>query len=454
MISRRLFACLLLLMVWGSAPIAATDGTMALGADGEIYRVLVGVYGELIADPPASQAENPVVVLERTAPGASPVRMLVPGTGDAATEKYPSLALDPRTHSVVVVWEARATIHSTLHVATLGDEGWSNVFDLYGDGWSEKLNPRVATTTDSYRALQPNGEAVERTRMVIHLVWFDSGSSGQRALYIPLVFEDGLFSPNWSVLDLQAFLEEASPATGSATLPAGLHENPVVEASRDGSAAILAFVSPASGRLATVESRPVSGGLVSWADEARNQILDSGRTLTDRRAIADKARNEVIDTARRLLASDAADLLATKFLEAIALSDPAESLTSVVDKARNQILDSGVRLDTSGTRVGTAKVGASRIAISDNTEDPELLGHLAVLSVAASWPAPWLPNRVIRLVPSGDGENLGVAWDLDNAVKYRLTQGVGWSDVRTLAIGADLTRERAYELIDRRLNRR
>ena len=443
---------LLALLGLAAAPATAVDGTMALGADGEIYRVVEGSYGVLIPDAPIAQAANPILVLERTAPGAAPTRLLVPGTDGASVEKYPSLTFDAATSSVFVVWEARNYIHSTLHLAAFAGERWSSVFELSGDPFSAKLNPRVAATRDAYHTLDENGEAVERTRVVLHMVWFDSGGSGDRPLYAPLVIEDGVFVRDWHVLDLQAFLEESSPAGAAAALPSGLLENPVVASSHEGAAAIIAFGSSASGRIATIESRPVSAGLVSWSDAARHQIIDTGRTLTDRRAIADKARHQIIDTGRRLLNADAAALLSAKFLDLVASSDPNESLEAVVDKARHQIIDTGARLDSNGTRLrGT--VAKSTITIGE-PGDAGRTAHISTLAVVASWAAPLLPGRAIRLLPASNGDQIALAWDLETAVRYRMSQGSGWSEARSLTLGADLGRDRAYELIERRVDRR
>jgi hypothetical protein len=449
-----LLAALLLAAVSARAsePTAISDGTMALSTDGEIYRVLVGTQGALLPGGPAASAANTVLVLERSPPGEAPQRMLVPDTDDDAVEKYPTLTVDPTTDSVFVVWEARATIHSTLHLAAFSQDGWSSVLELSGDPFSAKLNPRVAATRDSYRLLEADGSVVERTRVVLHLVWFDVGGAGDRALYVPVVIEDGAFVSDWHVLDLGAFFEESSPASAGAELPSSLYEYPVVETSRDGAAAIIAFASPLSGRLATLESRPINAGLVSWSDDARHQIIDTGLTTTGRRAIADKARHQIIDTGRRLLSKDAADLLSMQFLELIADSSDEESLDAVADRARHQIIDTGARLDSAGTRVRASRA-KSLVAIGTNGEAGRT-AHLGIVEVAASWSAPWLPNRPIRLLPSGYGTDLAVAWEVDGAVKYRLTQGAGWSDVRTLTLGTELTRERAFELIDRRLNRR
>jgi hypothetical protein len=444
---------LLAAVLLAAGPAAANDGTMALGGQGEIYRIMAGRHGDLLPGSAASEADNPALVLERTAPGAAATRLLVPGTEGPAAERFPSLTVDPRTNSVFVVWEARETIHSSLHLTAYSADGWSSVFELSGDEFSIKLNPRLAVTTDSYRTLDGAGEAVERTRVVLHLVWFDSGGPGDRPLYTPLAIEDGVFVSDWRVIDLQEFLEQSSAGSGAAALPKAVHESPVVETSRDGAAALIAFASPLSGRLASVESRPVSAGLISWSDEARHQIIDTGRNLVDRRAIVDKARHQIIDTGRRLLSHDAVDFLTAKFLEEIAASDPLEELQSVVDKARHQIIDTGARLDRSGTRVRSLKAGHSTIVLGE-TADAGRTPHMGVLEVAASWEAPWLPDHPVRLVPSGDGDDLAVAWDVEGAVKYRVSQGSGWSEEHTLAIGAELSRDRAYELIESRLRRR
>lgn len=448
----RLLALLALLGFAAAAPAAATDASMALGPEGEVYRVLVGAYGSLIAGAPAAQAGNAALVLERVTPGAAPARALVPGTDDPAVEKYPSLTIDPASDSVFVVWEAQATIHSTVHLAAYSGGRWSSVFELSGDPFSAKINPRVAVTRDDYRVLDDAGNPVELTRVVLHLAWFDIGGNGERTLYAPLVIEDGVFLSDWHVFDLEAFLDEAAPSATAGTLPPTLAENAVVQASGDGTAAIIAFGSTLSGRVATLVSRPVSAGLVSWADEARHQIIDTGLTVRDRRALVDKARHQIIDTGRRILDRDAADLLAAKFLEAIATSDPNEDLEAVVDKARHQIIDTGARLDSTGTRFSGARA-KSQIGLGESG-DAARSGHIALLEVVASWSAPSLPNRTIRMLPSGDGGSLALAWDVDGAVRYRMSQGAGWSEVRTLTLGADLSRDRAYELIERRVARR
>jgi hypothetical protein len=67
---------------------------------------------------------------------------------------------------------------------------------------------------------------------------------------------------------------------------------------------------------------------------------------------------------------------------------------------------------------------------------------------------PPLPDRTIRTLTSGTGEDLVLAWDVDGAVKYRQSQGSGWSEVRTLTLDASLSHDQAYEILQKRLDRR
>ena len=445
----KLRALLVALLVALPGVARAGSPPTALGSQGRVYRVLEGTYGELFPGAPAASAANPVLALESVETGKKPVRRLVPGTEDSASEKFPALSVDPTTNDVFLVWEKRTWVYSTLHLTVASGDRWSKVFDLYGDGLSTKLNPQVATTTETYQVLESGGELASKTRTVLHLVWFDSGGYGERTLYVPLVFHDGAFLADWQVFSLADFLPPAESASAAAPQ---LVRAPSVRAARGGDGVVIAFADSLSGRLAVVESRPVTGSLVGFADEARHQVIDVGRTVTDRRAIVDKARHQVIDVGRRMLGRELGDVLAQRFLDAVGGSDPAESLASVVDKARHQVIDVGVRLGDPRPR---AKVAASQVVLDMahgvETADSSNLASFQLTFLAA---APWVPNREVRLLPSHAGEDLVLAWDLESALRYRQSEADGWSEVLSLALDADLTREQAYDILDRRLNRR
>jgi hypothetical protein len=270
---------------------------------------------------------------------------------------------------------------------------------------------------------------------------------------MPLVIADGVLAAEWRVMVLGDLVEGGDGAVGS-TVP-GLYESPQVRASGNGERAIIAFADPASGRLATLEVNPVAASLVSFADEARAQILDTGRNFTGtRKALADAARAQILDTGRRLLDAKVAAYLAESFLAHIADSSPGDDLELAAGEARAQILDTGVRLG-SGPR---SIAGTARAQILDTGRRANAAahqsGHLAAISVAGSWQAPWLPDRAIQVLIAENGAEVILAWDLEAMVRYRQIEGDDWGPVRTLALGDGLTREEAHDLLTRRLQQR
>jgi hypothetical protein len=430
----------------------AGEGVSALGAEGEVYRVLRGTYGELVAGAPEAEAANIVLALERQRPGEAAERLLVPGTDTASVESYPSLTFDRKGNAVYLVWESsEASFRSELHLTSYAAGAWSPVVELTGDPFSIKRNPRVAVTRDAAQVVGAEGTLVDESRIVLHLVWWDEGGPGDRALYMPLVIADGAVAPEWRVISLAELAEVESG--GGSTVP-GLYRAPQVRASGDGERAVIAFAEP-GGRLVTLVVDPVAANLVSFGDEARAQIIDTGRNFTgSRHALADLARAQIIDTGRRLLDAAVAGYLAETFLARIAGSSPNDELEAVAGEARAQIIDTGLRL-RAGARATT---GAARAQIIDTGRRRNAAahqsGHLARIAVTGTWLAPWLPDRTIQALVSDGGGEVLLVWDLDSTVRYRQLEGEDWGPARTLTLGDGLTREEAHDLLERRLQQR
>jgi hypothetical protein len=436
---RRLLVALLLL---AGLPVAAraVDSAAVLGADGEIYRVL----------PATGTDDDPVLILEVVRSGSPPQRLLVPGSEGAATEKYPAITVDKGTNTVFVVWEAQETIHSTLHLVGYTADGWSENFEISGDPFSFKSSPQVAATTDSFSSLEADGSLVAHRRVVLHLVWWDEKTAAGRPLYTALLVEDGEFVPAWEVFALTDFLP---PGETIGNGPIGLYHAPQVRATGDGRAAMVSFGDRGSNRLATIEVQPLAGSLVSFADAARAQIIDVGRRRTGTlSALAEEARGQIIDVGRRLLDAEVAAFLTARVTETIAQGDPAATIDSIADQARAQIIDVGARLHR-GARLVVGEGRAQIIDVGRATHSSSA-GHPTGVRVASQRAAPWVPDRAITLLSSEEGDEMALAWDFDGSVKYRMSQGSDWGDVRTLQLDATLSREQARALIVRRLAQR
>ena len=447
---RRAFLLAVAFSAVAAASVPAAEAPpMALGNGGEVFRIVQGAHGSIVPGAPAATAGNAALALEVTRPGHGVERQLIPGTDDAAVEKYPALSVDRTSNTVFVVWEAVETIHSTLHLTAFDDAGdWSATLELTGDPFSFKTRPQLVATADDYLTLDESGEAVTHNRVILHIVWWDQGGDGERALYTSLLAKDGVLEPTWDVYPLIDFL----PAAGSVgNGPVGFYSMPQVFSADDRRAAIISFGDRGGNRVATIEVAAVPGSLVALADEARAQIIDTGRNFVGpRSAFAAKARAQIIDTGRRLVAPEVAAFLATATADLILAAEADVSFEALAEKARAQIIDTGARL-TRGPRLMVDKSTTHIVEGDPVAEQGGRLSQFRILSVRET---PHLPERAVRTLTSGTGEDLVLAWDVDGAVRYRQSHGEGWSDVRTLTLDASLSREQAYEILQKRLDRR
>ncbi|HEV8239623.1 MAG TPA: hypothetical protein VGS57_09660 [Thermoanaerobaculia bacterium] len=444
--------CLLALLLLPAAAAFAGDGTAMLGASGELYRVRSGVYGQLFANVPAGQSGDQVLALEITRDGATQ-RLLVPGTESPEVESSPALTVDRATNRVYLVWEGRQNYHSVLTLLSRSDDGWSEPFEFAADPFSFKSNPQLATTLDRYETIGADGTVVAASRTILHLVWWDDGGQGQRVLYSPLVVEDGDVLRANRIFDVQE-LSSGSAASGiaMAVVPA-LLQKPQVRGGRDRESVVISAVEPGTGRLATLELRSVTGELVSFGDKARASIIDTGARNpgVSRGQIVDKARASIIDTGRRLLRPAIADYLSEAFLASVRNSDPAESLEDAAEAARASIIDTGVSL-----RRGPADKALAQVVEIGRSEGTTNASHLLDVRRASRRDVPELPNQqALRVFLSQSGDDTAVAWVVGDSLRYReTTADGGWGPVHELALGAALSTDDAYRLVEQRVARK
>lgn len=445
-----LLLCLVALLLPLGLPVGAlAQAPAVLGEGGAVYRVLTGPPSALVAGAGGATASNVALVLEIEPQGAATQRLVVPGTEGEEVERYPSLTLDPASGRVFVVWEARRTIHSTLHVTSYHEGDWSPVVEISGDPFSDKLNPRLAATSDAFTSLDLAGQPVSRTRTVLHLVWFDRAGYGDRPLYTPLVVEDGVLVSGWSVIALPDLLPPADAATAP---PLGLIGAPVVDRSGDAHSVTIGFVDPATARVATLVSSVAPGGLTTWTDQARHSIIDVGRNVASRRQLAVTLEPALGALAERLLPADLAQFLTQRCVDLLSASDPGVALEAAAEKIHDQLVQTAARLG-SGPRAITGDARHGIIDVGRRSTSERSL-HLATIGVGSVRGVPSLPARPIVVLTSPDGRDVILAWDREGAVEYRQSQGEGWSDMRTLNLGARLAREDAYRLLAERLERR
>jgi hypothetical protein len=442
---RRLTAALLAASIaaLASSTAHAEDGDRLLGADGAVYSVQRGAYKALFPNPPSGWGNNVVLALDIVR-GGTLQRVLVPGTDDAEAEHSAALALERTTNNGYIVWAG----DGVLNLIGFSVEGWGDILELSGDPSSTKRNPQLTTTVDRYQRIGPDGELVAASRTILHLVWFDQGTAGDRVLYTPLVIEDGNILRANRIFDLAELAgEQESPGDGG---PIGVGERPRV---RGGNGAVaIGFVPPRSRDLVTVELRSIGGELAFLGDKARAVVIDWGRSNPGlpRQAIADEARAVVIDWGHRLLRPSAADLLAKTFLDHFAASDPAVPIEEAADLARGRMLDEGVAL-----RLGTASQGAPHVLELARGDAVGSTSHLLEVRppVRRALPESLAAEVPARIVLSPTGTEAALAWDEGDAVRYQETTADGWSEVQSLTLDGALDLDQAFTLLEHRLGR-
>jgi len=411
-----------------------------LGADGAVYRVLRGAYRDLLPNPPANLAANPVLVLEVAKNGVT-TRSLVPGSDGPTAEAAVGLAAD--ASRVYLLWGDGKQID----VAGWTDQGWDPGYAVDVDPSSTKVNPQLVATTDTFPVALPDGSTTTVTRTILHLMWTDSGSAGTRILYTAIVSQQGQLQRSNRVLDLQQLAGASTGVDGGGSVPANLLQHPQLRPGRDGKSVVVGIAS-ASGALATLELRPVGGDVTSFADSARAVTIETGlqNPGASRSDVIAKARAVTIETGRNLFKSGIADLVAQSFWDGFSTAT-ATDLDDAAETAAWAAIDQGAGLltlpakadsDTELQEVASPEDGAAGRQVLD-------VRHASLRTLPA------VPDGDVRLFLSPDGDDAAVAWAGTNFVRYRESNGSGWGAVQTLWLTPTLGREDAFALVQQRM---
>jgi hypothetical protein len=448
---RPLLAALALL---AAAAVHADQRLVALGGDGELYRVLAGRYGELFTDG-GTPADNPVLAVEVVRPGQPPTRLLVPGTEGTDVEGTPAIVYEQAVDSLFLVWESRINnIHSQIKLARLGADGWAESVHLPGEYFSLKTAPSLAFTRDSFVGFDDAGNPVVHSRTIYHVVWWEEAGAGNRVVYCPYVLVDGAYI-GWSpIFDLND-LDFGPPAAGA--LPTEeLTRTPAIRAGKDGKSVVVGLVDPASGQLVELEIEVVPGELGGLAEAIRGDLegflaASPEATLGN---LADRARVQIIEIGHRLgmhpgVVSYVAD--ATAGAIAAAGDQPRNELA---DRARVQIIEIGFRMAGQGLAPAPDDLPGWLMEFP-NEENPggpagELPLHSLHGQLTAARPIPEIGAGPTALYLSRDGKQALVSWSAGNQVLYRESTGGGWSEVHRLDLNAELTLAQAQAILSQR----
>lgn len=456
--------------------VAAVHREAALGAEGELYQVRAGSYGSLFpkgtpngtASRTPVAAATPVLALEVSRPGEAPQRLLVPGTDTPDVESSPSLVVEESSNAVFLVWEIRHNaIHSLLKLSSFDGANWSEPIEVGKNPSSLKTAPQLAITRDAYTKATPQGETVTRQRTILHLIWAEEqgGDDVYKTRYTPLVVEKGSQLGPSPVYDLNVYQDaggsfEAVVEGG----PSDLVRTPVIQSGRDGRTVVVAFADAETRRIVTVEIDSLPAELSRLADGARAQIVDLGNRHsypTNRQAMATMAaqvRTGIVAIGGAFH-PEVVQSIAERIHDLVVDSAAkGRNLVSLAEEARAQIVDLGAKLSGRGLRhQQNTSTTAIVSEIVESTFEPEVgteesvASHLIQFRVASSRPTPQVGGGDIRIFVSENGEQLILAWAQADRVRYRSSQGEGWTDIRELVLSENLTQQKAFEILEQRV---
>jgi hypothetical protein len=449
-----------------SDPSPAPPAAAVLGDEGQLYQVFAGTFGELFPDDATQPADSRVLALDVIAPDGSRERSLVPGTAGPEVDSVPSLVFEDASRRLYTVWESKTTpTISRILLASFGAEGWSEPIEVSGDVSPLKDEPRVLITRDRFSVLSPEGIRTARSRTAIHVVWREEGPGGSGLFYTPVILERGRYL-GWNPVVALSELDPSPVSAPPAPETAELLSIPELAPGQDLHSAILAFLSPASGRLLTIEIRLFPGELGFLADDFRGQIIDIGnRDRGDFENLARRFRGQIIDIGNRLNRGVLGHFAERSSSALLALYDaaPDRPLEALADDFRGQIIDIGREL-LGGPRGGDP--AASRLIEvappqGDGTPPADAPGvpHLLGLQTVLDRPIPPLGGVPGRVFVSEDGERVLVGWLERGKVYYtetssELEAGEGpWTEVRHLTLTEQLGAVAAAGILENRVRR-
>lgn len=432
----------------------------ALGNDGELYLVKAGAYSILFPGGKETDESSIVLALEITRPGEPPLRVLVPDTKDKDIESSPAVIFEADSETVFLVWESRLSSRSVLRLTSFDGTHWARSIEVTGNSYSPKTSPQLATTRDSYQDTDAEGKPALKHRTVLHLTWSEETAADfYEAFYTPIILEEGTFIGWNPIFGLNDF--DKSDDHPNSPVASELVRSPMVQAGHDGRSIMISFTSAVTGRLVSLEVDVLPIQLRQLADKARAYIIDLGaHQKPELPSVAAKARDFILSSAGDFqpeVARSMADLLQAYILSQ-GFSQVVDDLKPLADKARAYIIDLGAKFSgrVLNPGPGEAKSVAQIFQIAPRLEGmPENPPtHLLQARPISSRPAPAIGSGTVRVFVSETGASSLVSWAGKDRVYYRDSQGSGWSGVRELKLNDSIDLNKAYEVLNQRVQNR
>ncbi|MYB19665.1 MAG: hypothetical protein F4Y16_11870 [Holophagales bacterium] len=431
-----------------------------LGKGGDVYQVSTGTYGDLFPDGSQASAAADVLRLEARRGSGTVEYHLVPGSESDDSDRTPSLFFDAATDRLYVVWSSsNASTLTRINLASFDGSIWSETIEVSGNIYSEKSAPRLAVTHDRFELA--GGTAGESsTRTVLHVVWSEETTDGEKVMYAPVVLIDGGLASTWRrVHRLNDYVSQSlvdDPFTSEVATK--LLTAPTVDAASEPNAVVIGFADSGTGALVQLELSTPATELAELADSLADHLDSSNlcsRVETEGSdaitSVASAARHHIVLVGRRIrsrvLAPIADDVRDHLIAEARSLCDEG-GLTSVTSNARHHIVLVGARAQEGDLLEGVGSDDGHVLLAAAQELGDGYVQHLARLQVRSERIAPTIGEGEPTILVSPNGTGAIVVWENGNILTYVETAAdEAWSSSHSLRIGGSLSRTEAYSML-------
>lgn len=444
-------------LFFASVALATSDSTAldhVLGAEGQVFSVVAGPYGEIFPGGTEDEAENSVLALRTQKVDGSSSLAVLPATLGRDRDESPVLVLETTSNRLHLLWQSWSGLaQSQLLVANLSEHGWSDPIEISGQHLDWKSSPSLAVTKDTFRYFEGDEiHSVDRT--VVHVLWSQETVRGIDTLYAPLVLLDGQYIGKHPLVVLNELVPPSDGAAGPLYAPV----RPSITAGDSANSAIATFYDLDRRELVTVDLSMVQGEVTALADELERGLENGGRTLSGPNGLErmiDESRSQLIDFGARLqVKREFLEAFASVTADYLRSTRPTSSeLKSIAAEARSQLIDFGVQLGR-GKLTRVSDESRSQLIDFGATQDRKAPQSLRA-RVVGRFALPEAADAPMMVYSSRSGLNLLVFWEGSGVVEYRETLGSGrWSRPLRLKLGEQLSARDVRTVLQNRIEQR
>lgn len=440
-----------MLVAW---PGYADTDEIVVASGGTIHRLQQGLYADLFPEGFEADPESSVLALEIVQQGKFE-RLLVPATEDLYAERPAALHYARSSNTTYILWEGLINgLHPYLHLAGYDGQTWSGPIKITGSVFADKASAELVILSEPEYVKESKLLEFTTARSAIYVAWQEIAPTRTEKYLVPIILQDGVYIGWHKSLRLSSLnsedLETGGPRSRSGPVDADLANLMRIQPSAKDNAVVVSFTDPDTGRLVTLEFEMLPQALSAVAARVESLIQELSESSSSVSDLAARVRAAVMEYGQDFHSS-ALDYLADE-IEALLLEHStvaAARAPGIPEKIGVHILHAGSRVRSKGL---IDQEPREIIQMGQTREGGAPYHHLKI-SVLADREAPEVGGPAVLFLSSTGLEAL-VAWEGEEAIVFRETDGDVWSDPQTIELGDNLDKPTIYRVLaDRTLNR-